>query len=317
MHGKTGPASVPLTIGSSKANIGHANTAAGAIGFIKMCMQIQHETITPICHFSGRNPLIEDVPGSRALEFPTKAAVWEARSGGRVGAVSSFGIGGTNVHVILEQQPIPPAPVENGYKDAREETLDAAAPGPPPPSAVLVLSAGSKSGLEELRAAFLQGLASGDLTLAGTAYTLLFARPTLPYRLGFCTAEQLAQNRVRKAGPDNTLVFLFAGQGSQHPGMGRVFLEQVRPQGKAGGFLDLKTVPSSLKHCLSLRCCRARPDGRCSTTPLGRSRRSSEHRALAARSETAERETPAARQRPTTARQPTPMYRQPTPICRQ
>jgi acyl transferase domain-containing protein/acyl-CoA synthetase (AMP-forming)/AMP-acid ligase II len=223
-HGKSGPLDIPLTIGSSKANIGHANTAAGAIGLMKMCMQLHKKQITPICHFSEKNPLIEHMSGSRMLVFPTKAKPWALPTGGslkRVGAVSSFGIGGTNVHLILEEA----ADVQEA--PAAQAMPTPAASAKPTPTPMLLLSASSKSGLEEARAAFLHGLKSGEFTLQNATYTLQFARPHLACRLGFSNVDQLANNRVR--GPVDpsasvNMVYLFPGQGSQHAEMGRFFV---------------------------------------------------------------------------------------------
>jgi malonyl CoA-acyl carrier protein transacylase len=217
-HGKSGPLSAPLVVGSSKANIGHANTAAGALGFMKMVMQLHKKQIVPICHFSEKNPLIENLGNSRALVFPIKSEPWNVECSRRVGAVSSFGIGGTNVHLIMEE-------IEPSAAQMPPELLEHSAETVPSP--VLLLSARSKSGLEEARAAFLQAIASGDLSMRSAAYTLQFARPHLPYRLGFSNLRQLADNKIQEAAGASSparVVFMFPGQGSQHAEMGRFYL---------------------------------------------------------------------------------------------
>ena len=93
-----------------KANIGHANTAAGALGFLKMVLQLRHAMITPIAHLareSDVNPDLRQSAGKNTVNvrFPTDAVPWNSTENLFLrGAVSSFGIGGANVHVILERK---------------------------------------------------------------------------------------------------------------------------------------------------------------------------------------------------------------------
>ena len=95
-----GDANAKLTVGSMKANIGHANTAAGALGFLKMALQLKHKMISPIAHFTLLNKVANEGGAHDVFDFPVKANAWDGEH--RSGAVSSFGIGGTNVHVVVE-----------------------------------------------------------------------------------------------------------------------------------------------------------------------------------------------------------------------
>ena len=92
-------------MGSIKGNIGHPTNAAGVVGLIKAALVLHHELIPPTLHFKTPNPRI-DLANSpfmiadKLIPFPRGAEVRRA-------AVSSFGFGGTNVHVILEEAPLP------------------------------------------------------------------------------------------------------------------------------------------------------------------------------------------------------------------
>lgn len=91
-------------LGSLKANIGHANIAAGVAGFIKTVLALQHRQIPPQINFEDANPELRlwDSP----FRIATEAEPWDAVEGEPLrAAVSSFGIGGTNAHVILEEAP--------------------------------------------------------------------------------------------------------------------------------------------------------------------------------------------------------------------
>nr|BFE87614.1 hypothetical protein GCM10020093_102150 [Planobispora longispora] len=93
-------------IGSVKSNIGHLSQASGVVGVIKAVLAMEHGLIPPSINFERPNPAIDfDSSPFYVVSAPTK---WE--DGPRRAAVSSFGIGGTNAHVILEQAPPPPRP---------------------------------------------------------------------------------------------------------------------------------------------------------------------------------------------------------------
>ena len=91
----------PCFIGSVKTNIGHLESAAGIAGLIKVVLALQHEEIPPHLHLKQLNPYIRLKKTS--LSIPTEKQPWIVESGTRLAGVSSFGFGGTNAHVILEQ----------------------------------------------------------------------------------------------------------------------------------------------------------------------------------------------------------------------
>jgi acyl transferase domain-containing protein len=91
-------------IGSVKTNVGHLDTAAGVAGFIKTVLALEHHLIPPSLHFETPNPKIdfENSP----FHVNTTLKEWKRGDYPRRAGVSAFGIGGTNVHVILEEWPV-------------------------------------------------------------------------------------------------------------------------------------------------------------------------------------------------------------------
>jgi 3-oxoacyl-(acyl-carrier-protein) synthase len=85
-------------LGSVKANIGHLDVAAGIVGFIKTCLMLQHKTITPQINFRKWNPHIK---AGDKFKLAQEKIAWHKDL--RRAAVSAFGFGGTNAHVILEE----------------------------------------------------------------------------------------------------------------------------------------------------------------------------------------------------------------------
>ncbi|CAN3983725.1 type I polyketide synthase [Kitasatospora purpeofusca] len=204
-------------LGSVKALTGHLDAAAGITGFLKVVLALKHAVIPPSPYFGEPNPGI-DLAGS-PFEVPTAERVWERPRGGRrLGAVSGFGMGGTNAHVILQEAP-DPAPAA---PPVRERQL-------------LVLSARTPSALdtarERLRERLLTGAEPGPAGLADTASTLQLGRTAFAHRLAV-TADSTAAAVAALAPGSPTaltgragtgrrdLVLMFSGQGAQHVGMG-------------------------------------------------------------------------------------------------
>jgi acyl transferase domain-containing protein len=197
-------------IGSVKTNFGHADTAAGVAGLMKVALALRHRAIPPSLHFQRPNPAF-DFEGS---PFRVNAALtpWPARQGPRRAGVSSFGIGGTNAHVVLEEAPSRPS---SGPGRARH---------------LLVLSAATPSALEQAGSRLAAHLAAHpQQPLADVAFTLALGRPALRARrilVGSDHDEVIraladpARLATRNDPPGaRPIAFLFPGQGSQHPGM--------------------------------------------------------------------------------------------------
>ncbi|MEV7553798.1 beta-ketoacyl synthase N-terminal-like domain-containing protein [Amycolatopsis sp. NPDC089917] len=110
-------------LGAVKSNIGHTGSAAGVAGLIKAVLMLRHRELVPSVHFARPNPLLE--LETTPFVVSTRAEPWTGRDG-RLAGVSSFGVGGTNAHVVLEEAPTRTAPPARGGR--RVLTLSAAAP---------------------------------------------------------------------------------------------------------------------------------------------------------------------------------------------
>ncbi len=93
----------PCYLGAAKASIGHLEAAAGVAGVIKTVLALRHEAIPPQAHFRELNPHIS-LSGTR-LRIPTALVPWPVGAVPRCAGVSSFGVGGTNAHIIVEEAP--------------------------------------------------------------------------------------------------------------------------------------------------------------------------------------------------------------------
>src|SRR5690606_6015497 len=150
-------------IGSVKTNIGHLDAAAGIAGLIKAVLALHHRTLPPSLHFEQPNPKIrfEQTP----FYVNDTLQPWPNGPAPRRAAASSFGIGGTNAHAVLEEAP-PPAPA-----------------GPSRAWQLVPLSAQSAQALEELTAALAHHLlAHPEVALADVAHTLQAGRAVLGHR---------------------------------------------------------------------------------------------------------------------------------------
>jgi non-ribosomal peptide synthase protein (TIGR01720 family) len=198
-------------LGSVKSNVGHLDTAAGMAGLIKTALALKHRELPPSLGFEKPNPEI-DFAGS-PFYVNAKLKPWEA-TGPRRAGVSSFGLGGTNAHVILEE-----APARAPSGPSREHQL-------------LVLSARSAAALESATSRLAEHLkAHPELNLADVAYTLQTGRKGFEHRrYVVCRTVDEAAQALGTLSPDRVItrvqervsrpvVFMFPGQGSQHPGM--------------------------------------------------------------------------------------------------
>ncbi|MDE9494557.1 KR domain-containing protein [Xenorhabdus bovienii] len=103
-------------LGAVKTNIGHLDSAAGIAGFIKMVLALRHGMIPPTLHFQRPNPQLEFEHSPFYVN--TRAEPWPSKQGKlRTGGVSSFGIGGTNAHMVLQQYVLPPQAMKTSGGD--------------------------------------------------------------------------------------------------------------------------------------------------------------------------------------------------------
>lgn len=228
----------PCALGSVKTNIGHPEAAAGIAGLIKVALALKHQEIPPSLHFQEPNPLIpfDELP----LRVQTTLGSWPAESGPALAGVSSFGFGGTNAHVVLEE-----APRSNAERHDAECAMESREIRQTQSTYLLPLSAHSSEALQSLARAYRDFLAIPESTVSlhDLCYTASVRRSHHDYRLAVTgnSPAQLAEGleaflrgEVRPglsagrkvSSRPRKLVFVFPGQGSQWLGMGRTLLEQ-------------------------------------------------------------------------------------------
>jgi phthiocerol/phenolphthiocerol synthesis type-I polyketide synthase C len=217
------PAGTDLHVGSVKSNIGHLEAAAGMAGLIKTVLCLEHRRIPASLHVGTVNPLI-DLEGSR-LRIPRSVTDWP-EGPGQAAAVSSFGFGGTNAHVILSGAParqpavettesgewfLLPVSAKSGPALRRlagdYARFVGAEDGAAPASNALVHTAGARRSHHDHRLAVL-ARSHQDAAEALTAY-----RNGLP--------TDAVVSGVAGRGGDGPVAFVFTGQGAQYPGMAK------------------------------------------------------------------------------------------------
>ncbi|MFJ1540959.1 type I polyketide synthase [Micromonospora chalcea] len=217
----------PLWLGSVKSNLGHTQAAAGAAGLIKMIEAIRHRTMPATLHVDEPSPHIDWSAGQVSLL--TEARAWSATDRPRRAAVSSFGISGTNAHVILEEAPGDDAP----STDEAPSAVDAPVALPLAP---VFLSARTPEALAGQAGRWADHLARVDAPRPVDVAVSSVSRAGLEHRavvLAGDADDLLAGLRALAAGeptgavttgasaPRGRVAFLFSGQGAQRAGMGR------------------------------------------------------------------------------------------------
>ncbi|MCJ1678344.1 type I polyketide synthase [Streptomyces sp. APSN-46.1] len=213
----------PLWLGSLKSNIGHAQSAAGVAGVIKMVEAMRHEVLPKTLHVDEPTPKVDWSAG--AVELLTEARAWPRGERARRAGVSSFGVSGTNAHVIVEE-----APAEEGAADNREDAAEFSGDLP------FTVSAKSAQGLKAQAGRLADLLEADDSpSVLDVAYSLLTSRAALEHRAVVVAGDRtgaveglraLAAGRPVPGGAPGVvtggrLAVLFTGQGAQRLGMGR------------------------------------------------------------------------------------------------
>ncbi|WP_425325902.1 type I polyketide synthase [Micromonospora sagamiensis] len=223
-YGQDRGVGAPLLLGSIKSNIGHTQAAAGIAGIIKMVQAMRNGLVPATLHVDEPTPHVDWTAGAVALV--TEPTPWPAVDRPRRAAVSSFGMSGTNTHIILEQAEDTPA-------DAERPVLPAPAP--------VLLTGRTRTALRrqaELWSGYVTGEA--DLSPADVAWTSVVSRSPLEHRAVVFAADRdelaagltaLADGRPRSevvtgvAGNPGEVAFVFPGQGSQWVGMAAELLD--------------------------------------------------------------------------------------------
>ncbi len=201
-------------LGSIKANIGHTDTAAGIAGLIKICMMFKNGLIPPQINYNKLNPLIDF--DNVSFDITKEPLEWDSGSSPRIAGLSSFGLGGTNAHMILQEPPM--KKLSSNHKRKRK---------------LLCFSAKSKTSLDVLTEKLHQTFKNNDkINIADAAYTLQVGRESHPLkRLIVCDDVVDAISSIEERKPSKFLSskrktcnkkigFLCSGQGTQYINMG-------------------------------------------------------------------------------------------------
>ncbi|MFE2764630.1 SDR family NAD(P)-dependent oxidoreductase [Streptomyces albidoflavus] len=229
--GAARPAGRPVPVGSVKTNIGHLEGASGIAGLVKTALLLHHRRLVPSLHFERAHPA---VPLDRLnLRVPTRAEEWPDTGRPPLAAVSSFGMGGTNCHLVLEAAPPTGRPETGTARDDAPEPQPAGTPAAP---AVLTLSARSADALGAQAARLHDHLAGHpDTALTDVAHSLATTRTLFTHRAAVLADDPAAaltglatlagggtsHTAVRGLATPGGICFLLPGQGSQRAGAGR------------------------------------------------------------------------------------------------
>ncbi|WP_320175464.1 non-ribosomal peptide synthetase/type I polyketide synthase [Maridesulfovibrio sp.] len=210
-------------IASVKTNVGHLDTAAGVCSLIKTALALKHAEMPPSLHFNKPNPRIpfETTPFLPIAELRP----WNTDDGKRFAGVSSFGVGGSNVHIILESPPVESAP----KMTTEEEQF------------ILPVSAKNEESLSELCSSLAQNLKKNPtISPASVMRTLCKGRRHFDCRTAVfgenChdLAEKLKSPVINVATSKKPRIgFMFTGQGSQYAGMGKGLYQSSKVFSKA------------------------------------------------------------------------------------
>ncbi len=203
-------------IGSVKGNIGHLDVAAGISGLIKTVLALENKTIPRTVNYRESNAQIDFSKLPFYVSETTRS--WPCENGKRLAGVSSFGIGGTNAHVVLEEAgeraPLKNQPGQDFY--------------------LFSVSAQSKSGLHDYQTKYKSFLHHTTERLVDIAYTSNIGRPHLPFRKAYVVADKNHLASLVDSTPAPVMplskpakiAYLFTGQGSQYAEMAKILYSQ-------------------------------------------------------------------------------------------
>ncbi|MFE7331074.1 SDR family NAD(P)-dependent oxidoreductase [Streptomyces sp. NPDC057565] len=224
----------PLWLGSVKSNIGHTQAASGVAGVIKMVMAMRHEALPRTLHVDEPSPHVDWSAG--AVRLLDGSVEWPRNERPRRVGVSSFGYSGTNVHTILEEAPADEGTESTADGASADGTADRDAAEHPELLLPWLISARSPQALPVQSKRLLEHLEANPGTrLQDIGYSLATSRPAAQYRAVVVGADRdelmdglsaLATSATSPAVVSGSVrtgrtAFLFPGQGTQRPGMGR------------------------------------------------------------------------------------------------
>ncbi|HEY0931433.1 MAG TPA: amino acid adenylation domain-containing protein [Gemmatimonas sp.] len=203
-------------LGSVKSNIGHLDSAAGVTGFIKAVLSLHHRQIPPTLHFEKPNPAIDFT--NSPFFVADRLREWTPTDSPRRAGVSAFGIGGTNVHIVLEEAPqdVCATPIA-GHSETQ----------------LLPLATKTASALDAAALRLADHLATNDAALSDMAFTLQEGREPFRHRQVVMADAAAAATTALRRGDRQTVAraqvlssggrvaFLYPGGGTQYLDMGR------------------------------------------------------------------------------------------------
>ncbi|MGZ3241756.1 MAG: beta-ketoacyl synthase N-terminal-like domain-containing protein, partial [Burkholderiaceae bacterium] len=230
VYGESSSTDPTLWIGSVKTNIGHLEAAAGIAGMIKVVLAMQHRRIPPHLHLQQLNPKIS-LEGTRCA-IPTSLQTWSSGALPRIAGISSFGFGGTNAHVLLQESSVVEELSVVDFDSKKDKGWHQ-----------LVLSAKSNTALAQLIQRYIDFLTSSTVPFTAICHTAATHRSHHPMRFALLSRSReeaiklLKQHQqgeeideictgVATQAPTGKVAFLFTGQGAQYARMG-VVLYQV------------------------------------------------------------------------------------------
>uniref|UniRef100_UPI003872B3B1 SDR family NAD(P)-dependent oxidoreductase n=1 Tax=Lentzea miocenica TaxID=3095431 RepID=UPI003872B3B1 len=240
----------PLRLGAIKSNIGHTQAAAGVAGVIKIVESLRHDTLPPTLHVTEPSSHVDWSAGNVSLL--TETTPWPRNGKPRRAGISSFGVSGTNAHVIIQEAPELSDPPEmigmgGGSPQGASQPGSIQASGPAAEAGLagkhpFVVSAKSANALKE-RIEQVKALEGDPQDIA---YSLLTTRPTtFEHRAVVLDGDVIATGTVAR----KPVAALFSGQGAQRVGMGKELYEAF-PAFREALDAALEHLPGDLKQVM-------------------------------------------------------------------